>query len=269
MTLRHVFNVSPLFVLLCLGLFLCFASGGRGPPGREEVQPVHETGLLDGLQWGVSAIQGRRPYMEDMHQVSGLSSTCGAAGLTHFFAVYDGHGGKRAAAWARGHLLPKLQAYIVSAVERNGGAQLGEDDVARACVDAWLATDGEFVKHAVQNAIPDGSTGICCILLRPATPGGRRRLMVVNVGDSRAAMVHAEGSARPLSEDHKPNRPDERARVEAAGGHVIFAGCWRVQGDLAVSRAFGDCHLKRCGAMAEPERSRPRLRSRLISADLG
>jgi len=45
------------------------------------------------------------------------------ARLTHFFAVYDGHGGKRAAAWARGHLLPKLQAYIVSAVERNGGAR--------------------------------------------------------------------------------------------------------------------------------------------------
>ena len=38
MTLRHVFNVSPLFVLLCLGLFLCFASGGRGPPGREEAR---------------------------------------------------------------------------------------------------------------------------------------------------------------------------------------------------------------------------------------
>ena len=31
-----------------------------------------------------------------------------------------------------------------------------------------------------------------------------------------------------LSVDHKPNRPDERERVMAAGGHVIFAGCWRV-----------------------------------------
>mmetsp|Transcript_22126 Transcript_22126/g.74702 ORF Transcript_22126/g.74702 Transcript_22126/m.74702 type:complete len:148 (-) Transcript_22126:284-727(-) len=77
--------------------------------------------------------------------------------------------------------------------------------------------------------------------------------MVVNVGDSRAAMVQTGGSARPLSSDHKPNRPDEKARVEAAGGHVIFAGCWRVQGDLAVSRAFGDCHLKRYGVTAEPE----------------
>mmetsp|Transcript_10009 Transcript_10009/g.27503 ORF Transcript_10009/g.27503 Transcript_10009/m.27503 type:complete len:233 (-) Transcript_10009:574-1272(-) len=73
------------------------------------------------------------------------------------------------------------------------------------------------------------------------------------VGDSRAAMVHSDGTARPLSDDHKPNRLDEKLRIEAAGGHVIFAGCWRVQGDLAVSRAFGDCHLKRFGVSAEPE----------------
>jgi len=66
-------------------------------------------------------------------------------------------------------------------------------------------------------------------------------------------MVHSDGTARPLSDDHKPNRLDEKLRIEAAGGHVIFAGCWRVQGDLAVSRAFGDCHLKRFGVSAEPE----------------
>ena len=43
---------------------------------------------------------------------------------------------------------------------------------------------------------------------------------------------------------------------QAAGGHVIFAGCWRVQGDLAVSRAFGDAHLKSFGVSAEPQLSR-------------
>jgi protein phosphatase 1L len=104
--------------------------------------------------------------------------------------------------------------------------------------------------------MPDGSTAVSCLLQPPRTPGGARRLLVANLGDSRCALVRADGSAVALSVDHKPNRPDERERVVAAGGHVIFAGCWRVQGDLAVSRAFGDSHLKSFGVSAEPELSR-------------
>lgn len=53
------------------------------------------------------------------------------------------------------------------------------------------------------------------------------------------------GAAIALSEDHKPNRTDERNRIEAAGGVVVWAGTWRVGGVLAVSRAFGDRLLKR------------------------
>lgn len=48
-----------------------------------------------------------------------------------------------------------------------------------------------------------------------------------------------------MSIDHKPNREDERQRIEEAGGAVVWAGTWRVGGVLAVSRAFGDRLLKR------------------------
>lgn len=43
---------------------------------------------------------------------------------------------------------------------------------------------------------------------------------------------------------------------------MIYAGCWRVQGDLAVSRAFGDAHLKNYGVSATPELSAIHLTQR-------
>ena len=42
---------------------------------------------------------------------------------------------------------------------------------------------------------------------------------VANCGDSRA-YVWRHGRALPLSLDHKPDRPDELARIRAAGGFV-------------------------------------------------
>jgi len=51
----------------------------------------------------------------------------------------------------------------------------------------------------------------------------------------------------------QPNRPDERARIEAAGGQVVFINGYRVRGILAMSRAIGDRLLRREGVIAEPE----------------
>lgn len=48
-----------------------------------------------------------------------------------------------------------------------------------------------------------------------------------------------------LTRDHHPDRDDERARIEAAGGFVRLWGVPRVNGILAVSRSIGDVYLKR------------------------
>ena len=279
MLLRQYLNLSPLLVLLLLLLGVCLCSG-RSPASSESFSPVYRPGTCAGLPWGVAAVQGRRPYMEDMFVAAplrgagatGVANVAAAegVGLTHVFAVFDGHGGKRAAQWAHDNLLSNLLAKLAakageaSGGDGGGGASNGgssEDDAAAletASVDAFLQTDAEFLRRATQHHIPDGSTAVCA-LLQKAGADGATDVLVANLGDSRAALVKRDGAARPISFDHKPNRPDEEARVRAAGGQVIFAGCWRVQGDLAVSRAFGDCHLKRFGVSARPELHRWRL----------
>ncbi|CAL9046891.1 unnamed protein product, partial [Musa banksii] len=59
-------------------------------------------------------------------------------------------------------------------------------------------------------------------------------------------------AAIAVSRDHKPDQTDERQWIEDAGGFVMWAGTWRVGGVLAVSRAFGDRHLKQF-VVADPE----------------
>jgi len=44
-------------------------------------------------------------------------------------------------------------------------------------------------------------------------------MVIANVGDSRAVLCRG-GRTLELSEDHKPGRPDERRRIELAGGEV-------------------------------------------------
>merc|ERR1719414_1139407 len=58
-----------------------------------------------------------------------------------------------------------------------------------------------------------------------------------------------------MSDDHKPNLPAERARIERAGGHVSLEGdghrpIYRVSGDLSVSRAIGDLRFKQNACLA-------------------
>lgn len=181
-------------------------------------------------QWLVSihAIRNTRRKMEDRHvslptfnHLFGLSDSVDRA----YFAVFDGHGGMDAARYASVHVhtnashLPELLT-----------------DPAAALKEAFRRTDEMFLWKAKRERLQSGTTGVCA-LITGAT------LHVAWLGDSQVILVQ-QGQVVKLMEPHKPERQDEKERIEALGGFVSFMDCWRVNGTLAVSRAIGDVFQK-------------------------
>lgn len=79
-----------------------------------------------------------------------------------------------------------------------------------------------------------------------------KKLIVSWLGDSQAMLV-GQGISEMLVNPHKPERPDECKRIEEMGGFVVnMDGLYRINGQLAVSRAIGDQQYKPI-VSAEPE----------------
>merc|ERR1719330_439062 len=119
--------------------------------------------------------------------------------------------------------------------------------------------DREFLDTKARS----GSTATFVIVTVPNETVGNYGLRVGNIGDSRVllgradgTMVEGKGTDEGLPNDHKPNYPSERARIERNGGRVVSAmgGVARVNGELAVSRAFGDSQFKETGGPGPEER---------------
>lgn len=119
------------------------------------------------------------------------------------------------------------------------------ETVEAALSKAFHLTDQEFgAMGGYEHLALVGTTAVVTLV-------GSRMIYVANCGDSRAVLCR-DGHALPLTDDHKAAREDETARVEAAGGQVLFWNGVRVMGLLAVSRAIGD-HSLRPYVIAEPE----------------
>lgn len=61
-------------------------------------------------------------------------------------------------------------------------------------------------------------------------------MIIASVGDSKAVMS-VNGKAVSLSTPHKPTNPEEKERIEKAGGEVIGG---RINGMINVSHTVGD-----------------------------
>eukprot|EP01117_Protostelium_nocturnum_P005615 TRINITY_DN2024_c0_g1_i1.p1 TRINITY_DN2024_c0_g1~~TRINITY_DN2024_c0_g1_i1.p1 ORF type:complete len:885 (-),score=341.18 TRINITY_DN2024_c0_g1_i1:35-2689(-) len=187
--------------------------------------------------YGLYECQGHRDYMEDkcialprLKQREAKSTVEDVVNLfskVGYFGVFDGHGGVRCA----NYLSEVLHSNICNTDNFSKGR------FEEAIRDGFRKTDEDFLDQCRKHFLMDGST--CAIAMIVDS-----KLITAHAGDSRIVLCRDKTAVR-LTEDHKPDRDDELARVEKAGGEVIFRGnCFRVAGDLAMSRSFGDLRLK-------------------------
>jgi len=89
-----------------------------------------------------------------------------------------------------------------------------------------------------------------------------RVLITANVGDSKIVLAR-NNCAVDLSKQHKPDNEQEKERIEAAGGRVIWwMGQAKVNGVLGVSRALGNAKIK------ELVICKPHIEHRMIEEDM-
>jgi len=142
------------------------------------------------------------------------------------FGVFDGHRGRKCSSF-----VAKTLPLVLFQNENF------PNDIPKALTETYRETDIMFLTKAKKNNFHDGSTGIVICIYG-------NKLYVANTGDSRGVMCKGNQTI-VLSEDHKPNNPKERERVEKYGGKVKKHGeIYRINGDISVARSFGDLDLK-------------------------
>lgn len=169
--------------------------------------------------------QNTRRKMEDKHiivtQVNNLFALDKNFPSQAYFAVFDGHGGVEAASYTVAH----FHNYLVKQETFNS-------DLDKALQQAFKLTDKMFLEKANTEGLRAGTTGVVAFF-RDNT------LHIGWLGDSEVTLCK-RGMAVRMMEPHKPNRKDERQRIEDLGGCVVWFGDWRVNGNIAVSRSIGD-----------------------------
>jgi len=179
--------------------------------------------------------QGKRSSMEDY---SSFKAPFTAASEASFLlSVFDGHAGHRCANFLVNSLPAELHRETASS-----GLGIPSEEIFRKIFksmdEMWL--DSAAVKEP---KIEDGSTALCV-----AVEGNE--LIVANCGDCRAILCQA-GQTVALTRDHRPTDDIEQQRIINQGGTVIGG---RLQGQLAVSRAFGNYEFKELEILSsEPE----------------
>ncbi|XP_057527424.1 probable protein phosphatase 2C 39 isoform X2 [Amaranthus tricolor] len=158
------------------------------------------------------------------------------------YAIFDGHSGRNVAEYLQHNLFnnilnqPDFWENPQAAVKR-----------------AYKETDEQVLDEVVGSR--GGSTAATAILIN------REKLIIANVGDSRGILCK-KGDVEQITVDHEPEK--EIKAVQERGGFVSQrpGNVPRVDGVLAMTRAFGDGKLK------QHISSEPHVRIETVGADV-
>ncbi|XP_052189638.1 probable protein phosphatase 2C 10 isoform X1 [Diospyros lotus] len=203
---------------------LCFSTPClKCPESHSSCSSGQGKGHRGSIKYGYSLIKGKANHpMEDYHVAKFMKVADHELGL---FAIFDGHLGDDVPAYLQKNLFTNI---------------LKEEefwmDPSRSIAKAYLKTDQAILSQS-SDLGRGGSTAVTAILI------DGQRLVIANLGDSRAVLSR-QGQAIQMTIDHEPNT--ERGIIENKGGFVsnMPGDVPRVNGQLAVSRAFGDKSLK-------------------------
>ena len=157
----------------------------------------------------------------------------------HFFAIFDGHGGKGCASFLKENLHKNIAEFSTL------GMKIGIDISEQTFMsNKALSKKGKIID-------PSGSCGIMLMIQG-------RKCIIANIGDSRLVIFRNKNISFK-TQDHKPDSIIEKARIEISGGKLYRAQSlipvyqngmrinapWRIiPGRLSVSRTFGDIQAK-------------------------
>jgi len=169
---------------------------------------------------------GRRDDMEDGFV---YVDTWGGKRRSAFFGIYDGHGGRQCVEYVS----RTLHDNVLDQMSKSGPKN---QDTHEAIKAAYASTDRDVMATGMPVS---GCTACTCVLVEDAQG---RMLHTAHLGDARAVLVQNGKATRMTAQsDHKATDPVEMRNVIQAGGQIIND---RVNGMLAISRAFGDPQLK-------------------------
>ncbi|MCE5318208.1 MAG: protein phosphatase 2C domain-containing protein [Parachlamydia sp.] len=202
---------------------------------KGEIAQVRNAHFLktDALEAGLADAQGMRTSMEDTYHTAKVKVKVDGNLLeVKVSAIFDGHGGKGMAEFAKDNFVKHLKKRLEE-FNRNGLQDVG----------VWNALKVALVDLSRNyKSNEGGATANVCLQIG-------RKVWMANVGDSRAILIKPEGTVVQLTEDQKPHL-EKYARGIEKRGHLVLGG--RLDGDLGVARALGD-HDFIGGASARPK----------------
>ena len=187
---------------------------------RAETSKVVERAGNAYISSACCCVNGFRVTMEDDHTMTLPASAEGKQRC--IFGVFDGHSNDTCSIYVAAHLPPLLMS-------------LPDAPEDQTIEQVFIDVDTKYMSED-----KGGGTTATVVMLDMAS-AEKGTATVCNTGDSRV-MIIRNGEILFVTKDHKPNDPSERERIERANGMVRMN---RVDGELAVSRAFGDSMFKR------------------------